>query len=145
MEQLSKSADLSPPSSDESNRADGEVEAKEREDDQENNAHENQALAHGPKLPSPSSIWELEFRRLSLLFSSTRRIFRTHENYLGNGPKSARPGDQVWILAGAKIPFVLRPQENGKYVVVGDAYVHGIMHGEAFEKQGFEFVNIQLE
>ena len=145
MEQLSKSADLSPPSSDESNRADGEVEAKEREDDQENNAHENQALAHGPKLPSPSSIWELEFRRLSLLFSSTRRIFRTHENYLGNGPKNARPGDQVWILAGAKIPFVLRPQENGKYVVLGDAYVHGIMHGEAFEKQGFEFVNIQLE
>ncbi|KAH8780642.1 heterokaryon incompatibility protein-domain-containing protein [Hyaloscypha sp. PMI_1271] len=88
---------------------------------------------------------EREFDRLRSIFSSSRRIFRTRENYLGNGPRSMRPGDQVWILAGTKVPSVLRPQENGKYVLVGDSYAHGIMHGEAFERQGFEFIDIQLE
>ena len=107
------------------------------------NSDEDQAPT--PKTRSPQSVSEREFHRLALIFSSSRRIFRTRENYLGNGPRSIRPGDQVWILAGAKIPFILRPQENGKYVLVGDSYVHGIMHGEAFERQGFEFVNIQLE
>ncbi|RSL73967.1 hypothetical protein CEP53_000556 [Fusarium sp. AF-6] len=74
----------------------------------------------------------IELVKLMNGFNSVRRVFRTQQNYLGNGPGAARPGDQVWVLAGGRVPFVLRPQEEkGKFELVGDAYVHGIMHGEA--------------
>jgi hypothetical protein len=145
MKQLAKSAEFPQSGSDEANRADSKVEGKEKDDHQDTNTDEDQALTQPSKIRSLHSFSEREFGRLRIIFSSSRRIFRTRENYLGNGPRSIRPGDQVWILAGTKIPFVLRPQENGKYVLIGGSYTHGIMHGEAFERQGFEFVNIQLE
>jgi hypothetical protein len=145
MKQFSQSVESPQTDPDEADRSDGKAEGRENEDDQDNNTGEYATLTPGPKFCSSGSVWEPEFRRLRLIFGSTRRIFRTHENYLGNGPRSTRPGDQVWILAGAKVPIILRPQENGKYMVVGDSYVHGIMHGEAFEGQAFTFENIQLE
>lgn len=145
MKQLAKSAEFPQSGPDEANRADSKVEVEEKDDHQDTNTDEDQALTQPPKIRSPHSFSEREFDRLRSIFSSSRRIFRTRENYLGNGPRSMRPGDQVWILAGTKVPSVLRPQENGKYVLVGDSYAHGIMHGEAFERQGFEFVDIQIE
>jgi hypothetical protein len=39
-------------------------------------------------------------------------------------------GDVVAVLTGGTMPIVLRPH-NGYYTVVGDAYIHGIMDGEA--------------
>jgi hypothetical protein len=59
------------------------------------------------------------------------RMFSTEKHYLGMGPLSAAEGDEVWVLIWAKVPMVLRPRENGSYRVIGEAYVHGIMHGEA--------------
>ncbi|KAI1325016.1 heterokaryon incompatibility protein-domain-containing protein [Xylariaceae sp. FL0255] len=61
-----------------------------------------------------------------------RRIFRTTGNYFGIAPQSLLPGDQVWILSGADTPYVLREVKSEEgWQVIGEAYVHGIMHGEA--------------
>ncbi|KAE8446732.1 hypothetical protein EG329_011637 [Mollisiaceae sp. DMI_Dod_QoI] len=67
-----------------------------------------------------------------------RRLFRTKENYLGIGPQSLEEGDEVWVLAGARVPFILRRDGKGdeKWRLVGEAYVHGIMNGEAIEMRG---------
>jgi hypothetical protein len=38
------------------------------------------------------------------------------------------------------MPFILRPMDNGNYELVGEAYIHGIMYGEAlglFDREGF--------
>lgn len=145
MEKLLKSVEIPPPGTVEAGRVESKVEGAEDYDHQDTNTDESWAPTHEPKISSSRSIREHEFSRLRRGFSSSRRVFRTRENYLGNGPRKTKPGDQVWILAGAKVPFVLRPQETGKHVLVGDCYVHGIMHGEAFERQGFELVNLQLE
>ncbi|KAJ9156280.1 hypothetical protein NKR23_g1143 [Pleurostoma richardsiae] len=83
--------------------------------------------------------------RLHSKVSPGRRIFRTRDNYLGNGPRSIEVGDEVWVLAGLKVPFLLRPQGNGRYLAVGDAYVHGLMHGEALERKGSDFVTVELD
>ncbi len=77
--------------------------------------------------------------------STGRAIFRTEESYLGNGPQAVLPGDQVWIVAGAATPLVLRPRENGRFSMIGEAYVHGIMKGEAFEREDFEMRAVELE
>ncbi|KAI1146195.1 heterokaryon incompatibility protein-domain-containing protein [Nemania diffusa] len=59
-----------------------------------------------------------------------RRIFRTTSNYWGISSESLKEGDEVFIISTADTPYVLR-KSNWGWKVIGEAYVHGIMHGEA--------------
>ena len=77
--------------------------------------------------------------------SQGRRLFRTKRNLLGICPYSSAVGDSVWFLAGAKVPFVLRPVADTKYhELLGECYLHGFMHGEInqFGKLDFQEVSI---
>ena len=59
-------------------------------------------------------------------------FFATSQNrHLGVGHRSIRAGDQIWLLNGAQAPFILRPKSNGNFEHLGEAYVQGIMLGEA--------------
>ncbi|KAF1942827.1 hypothetical protein EJ02DRAFT_421800 [Clathrospora elynae] len=65
-------------------------------------------------------------------------FFITKMGYMGIGPPHMAPGDQVWFLYGGKVPFIMRKTESQnvndgrhKLHIVGDAYVHGVMDGEA--------------
>jgi hypothetical protein len=60
-----------------------------------------------------------------------RRLFSTEQNLLGIAAKSIKPGDGIWLVPGSRVPLILRKLSNGHYVFVGEAYVHGIMNGEA--------------
>ena len=66
-------------------------------------------------------------------------FFITEGGLIGIGPPTALEGDEVWILFGSRVPFVLRQraeeeiQQRGDFherYLIGDAYVHGIMDGE---------------
>ena len=46
---------------------------------------------------------------------------------------SSEPGDLLAIFKGGARPFVLRRQGE-RFRLIGDAYIHGIMHGAAFEQ-----------
>ena len=77
-----------------------------------------------------------------------RRLFRTHNGYLGLGPKSLQVGDTIWILPDALVPMAFRKTHSNlanKYRLVGEAYVHGIVHGEAFENMEPTWESIVLE
>jgi hypothetical protein len=76
-----------------------------------------------------------------------RRVFATAAGYFGLGP-AAITGENIFccIFFGAIAPFIL--QKHGDvYRLVGEAYVHGVMDGEAIEmwKRGeLEEVDIEL-
>ncbi|KAI1370372.1 heterokaryon incompatibility protein-domain-containing protein [Hypoxylon crocopeplum] len=103
--------------------------------------HEGQdALDHD--LESENGVhWYIE--RLRLLHS--RRPFTSKTGFVGSVPQSAQPGDIVCIFLGGKIPYVIRRVEDDPeiYVLVGEAYVHGIMKGE-FVRSDSEIVHIML-
>ncbi|KAH6996937.1 heterokaryon incompatibility protein-domain-containing protein [Ilyonectria destructans] len=66
-----------------------------------------------------------------------RRPFMLENGYIGSGPKSTNKGNEVWILSGCRTPLVLRKLEGRReYSLIGEAYVHGIMHGEFVEEEG---------
>ncbi|PVH89978.1 hypothetical protein DL98DRAFT_508199 [Cadophora sp. DSE1049] len=65
------------------------------------------------------------FDRAAKDVRSNRRLFRTREGYVGLAPVDVEYGDALYILDGARVPFLLRGNR-----LVGEAYVHGIMHGE---------------
>jgi hypothetical protein len=61
------------------------------------------------------------------------RPFISEQGYVGLVPEHARPGDSICVIFGAIVPFVLRKVPGGGLKLVGEAYVHGIMDGEAME------------
>jgi hypothetical protein len=106
------------------------------------------ALNEADSLPQPKPAKKLITDELSSRrhrICAGRRVFRTENNYLGVAPRAIRPGDQVWVLKGAGTPLVLREKENGRFTLVGEAYVHGIMHGEVVERDGFAMREVELE
>ncbi|KAF6809413.1 ankyrin and het domain protein [Colletotrichum plurivorum] len=64
--------------------------------------------------------------------------------YVGMVPDGTEAGDEVWVVKGCNAPFVLRKSADreGLMRIVGTAYVHGIMEGEAVEGGEFEPVSI---
>ncbi|TGO50066.1 hypothetical protein BOTNAR_0407g00050 [Botryotinia narcissicola] len=76
--------------------------------------------------------------------NDARTLFRTRKGYLGIGAQSLRPCDEVWVLAGASVPFILRRGEDEFYELVGEVYLHGVMHGEALQ-WGHEIRNVLLK
>jgi len=41
-------------------------------------------------------------------------------------------GDEIWIVPGAEVAFVLRGLGDGTHQYIGHGYVHGLMQGEAW-------------
>ncbi|TDZ99846.1 Heterokaryon incompatibility protein 6, OR allele [Colletotrichum sidae] len=60
-----------------------------------------------------------------------RRLGITSNGYLGLFPKFSVEGDEVYVLDGCHVPFLLRNAGEGKFRLVGEVYVCGIMGGEA--------------
>lgn len=58
----------------------------------------------------------------------------TSQGYIGSVPLNTKIGDKVAIPAGCKAPFLLREEDRGRYYLVGDCYIHGIMDGEAWDE-----------
>ncbi|KAG4431577.1 hypothetical protein IFR05_012941 [Cadophora sp. M221] len=59
-----------------------------------------------------------------------RRPFVTMKGFVGLAPKHAEKGDVIVIFPGAKFPYVLRRCTDGMFVLIGEAFVHGLMYGE---------------
>lgn len=61
-----------------------------------------------------------------------RKFVCTKQGRLGIGPSAFRTGDICAVLFGSRLPFVLRPLSlASQYLLLGDAYIHGLMRGEA--------------
>jgi hypothetical protein len=91
-----------------------------------------------------------------------RKLFYTEKGYLGLGPASAAIGDVVCIMPGADGPFVFRSDREGsvkleshpngheeedqtkRFRLIGESYVHGIMHGEALATGDFRLEEIEI-
>jgi hypothetical protein len=65
--------------------------------------------------------------------STSRRLARTEKGYLALVPHSSQPGDRIALCRGGKLPLVLRASLKDTWELVGCSYVHGIMHGEAWD------------
>jgi hypothetical protein len=64
-----------------------------------------------------------------------RKMVRSKRGFLGMATGAVRPGDRIALFEGGRTPLVIR-QCGSQYQLVGDAYVHGIMCGEAFDPDG---------
>lgn len=74
-------------------------------------------------------VWNRKFLR--------SRRERLPEELFGLSPSNAQEGDYICILFGCSVPVILREHEAAEgpfFTFVGEAYVHGVMDGEAVSK-----------
>jgi hypothetical protein len=65
--------------------------------------------------------------------TSNRRLLLSSRGYVGLAPAAMQPGDVIAILFGSQMPMILR-KVNMHWLFIGEAYVHGIMYGEALDQ-----------
>lgn len=73
-----------------------------------------------------------------------RVIFRTQQGRIGLGPRATEPGDEIYLLGGASVPFILRPVDiqAGLHRLIGTSYIYGIMNGEFKGESGGGWVDL---
>ncbi|KAF2837601.1 hypothetical protein M501DRAFT_937224 [Patellaria atrata CBS 101060] len=76
---------------------------------------------------------EDDYRRALYDKIRNRSFFTTEGGFMARGMPFVRKGDQVVIIFGAPVPFVLRSCGD-YYKIVGVAYVGGIMEGELVDE-----------
>ena len=99
-------------------------------------------------VPPASSAKRNDVETSMMNWYTFRRLLTTKDGYLGVGPPETLPSDSVAIIYGSSVPILLRQLESGAYIVLGEAYIHGIMYGEALKKMrngGIEPVTIRLK
>ncbi|KAK0715346.1 heterokaryon incompatibility protein-domain-containing protein [Lasiosphaeris hirsuta] len=67
-----------------------------------------------------------------------RRVFVGTDGWLGVCREDCKEGDEVWILDRGAVPYSLRPAGGEYYEFLGEAYLHGAMHGELLGQKEFE-------
>ncbi|CAG8955960.1 hypothetical protein HYFRA_00008814 [Hymenoscyphus fraxineus] len=82
-----------------------------------------------------SSSPSMEDFKYSLAFRNFgRRFMITKKGYVGIAHAQGQMGDSIVLLRGCTMPMILRKCDGG-WRVVGEAYVHGIMNGEAWRER----------
>ncbi|KAK0627606.1 heterokaryon incompatibility protein-domain-containing protein [Immersiella caudata] len=74
-----------------------------------------------------------------------RSLFCTASLKLGVGPKEMQPDDQVCIIYGTRVPFIIRQcEEKEGYTFVGECYIREYMNGETIRDGTYEETWIEL-
>jgi len=88
------------------------------------------------KLPRESQIILSNYWKTAVAFSkrlSNAVLCFTTKGYVGLCPNGTVADDEICLLNGGRVPFVLRKGDGESYTLVGECYIHGIMHGEALK------------
>lgn len=86
---------------------------------------------------NPSRL-EFELARIS----PGRVPFVTKKGHLGLTSRWVERGDIISLIGGAQVPFVLRDCKNGRYSIISEAYVDGIMDGEVAASSRWEYIEL---
>lgn len=94
--------------------------------------------AERPRIASCHPGFE-HFRKSFFVATQQQSFFTTARGFFGLALE-LKPDDEVWILAGGTVPFLLRPCSSsssveGQYILVGDCFVYGMMYGEQVESE----------
>ncbi|KAK3673782.1 hypothetical protein LTR78_006336 [Recurvomyces mirabilis] len=74
------------------------------------------------------------FKSLQIAFKNAlynRRLCWLKGNVFGLVPSYAKEGDVAYVVPGCPVPFVVRWISDNRWRLIGECYIHAVMHGEA--------------
>lgn len=72
-----------------------------------------------------------------------RKLAKTKRGHLALVPGDARAGDVIALCKGGRVPLCLRRADAAAYTLLGEAYVHEIMDGRAFDEELCEAIALR--
>lgn len=91
--------------------------------------------------------WVREYGVPAVAKCVNKSLVLTTMGRVGLAVRGAREGDLVVIARGGKVPYVIRRLPGSEFSFVGEAYLHGIMDGEAVAeaaRQGWNMIRFPL-
>lgn len=73
------------------------------------------------------------YRRGPFDVRPSRRLFLTSNGYIGLASLDAALADDICLLFGGDVPYVVRRTDNECSQFIGECYCYGIMNGEAIQ------------
>jgi len=83
----------------------------------------------------PSMMVEF-LKRVQNVIWNRKFLVAKEKARFGLAPKTAEEGDSICILHGCSVPVILRQhvaESDNYFELIGEAYVHGLMDGEAMD------------
>jgi hypothetical protein len=77
--------------------------------------------------------------------SYEQRVVGTGNGFVGYGHYPVQVGDVLVIFFGVDVPMIIRPSSNGRFRIVGTAFVDGVMMGEKIKRGDYVFELFTLE
>lgn len=90
-------------------------------------------------------------------FPLADRSLRCAQDYLSNRcfgltassrfsilPSKSRKGDMIALIQGSVVPHVIRPTEDGSFLLIGECVLHGAMQGDLVKREDFQWDSITL-
>jgi hypothetical protein len=96
------------------------------------------------KMLDGKGVEGVKYLRFLERIDENSRIIFTKAGTLGLAPSETRTGDAVIVLQGARAPFIFREDRSGRFENIGQAYVRGIMFGEALLNMEFSFESLEV-
>lgn len=76
------------------------------------------------------------------LLAFHRTFLKTERGFVGISSPDVQEGDSIALFQGGKMPLVIREYEEGHWRIMADAYIHGIMNGEGFDRSKCRMISI---
>jgi hypothetical protein len=82
------------------------------------------------------------FLKSLVVATFSRAMFRTRQGYVGLCFPDCQRDDEIWMLRGGRVPFLLRhcgqgyqssTEDTNEYTFLGEGYMHSFMDGEAMQ------------
>lgn len=96
---------------------------------------EPEVAANGTLVLATRKEWRLNPKMIPRI--DRRRLARTSTGFVGLIPAEAEPDDELWLVRGANMFYILRPDDGRTHLLIGEAYIHGLMQGELASRKDF--------
>lgn len=92
-----------------------------------------QKMLSGVDQSNPSIFTEDDIGKFfsMALYNIGMQILKTTDGQFAVAPPQAQPGDQICVLLGCENPMILRPAQDGKFLVVSSCFMQNVNGGES--------------
>ncbi|GJC97750.1 heterokaryon incompatibility protein [Colletotrichum higginsianum] len=108
-------------------------------------AYENDFISWLSAIIASMSLESSHVLESMILEKLHRRFGRTENGRIGWLPPIAEEGDFICVFDGMELPYAIRPASDGRYLLLGECIILGLMSGEAVGISGVvsEFIILQ--
>jgi hypothetical protein len=95
-------------------------------------------------IPGRTSDAQQQYHKVMLAQTMDKYLCLTTKQFAGFIAHKSQKHDRLCLFAGSSVPWIVRERKDGNFELIGEAYIHGIMDGEAIDWKDCDWQGICL-